>query len=91
MVKVTGLARDRESGMAGIIKQMKSKVQSRPVHIGIAHANDLETGVRLKEQLRSEFNCVELWLTDFSPVMAYATGAGVLLVAYYTDNQGDEI
>jgi DegV family protein with EDD domain len=85
-VKVTGLARDRESGVAGIIKQMKSNVQSRPVHIGIAHADDLEAGERLKEQLRSEFNCVELWLTDFSPVMAYATGTGVLLVAYYTDN-----
>ena len=36
------------------------------------------------KHIASEFNCAELWLTDFSPVMGYATGTGVLAVAFYT-------
>ena len=64
---------------------MKEKVGTRLVHVAVAHADALEAGERLKEQISTEFNCVELWLTDFSPVMGYATGAGVLAIAFYPD------
>jgi len=37
------------------------------------------------EQIASEFNCVELWLSDFSPIMGYATGTGVLAIAFYNE------
>ncbi len=67
-------------------KDDEKKVGKSPVHVAGAHAGALNEGERLKEQLSSEFNCVELWLTDFSPVMGYATGTGVLAIAFYTDN-----
>jgi DegV family protein with EDD domain len=85
-VRVVGVTKNQESGIERIMKQMKKKVQDRPVHVAIAHADSLEAGERLKEKIRSEFDCVELWLTDFSPVMAYATGTGVIVAAYYTED-----
>jgi DegV family protein with EDD domain len=85
-VKVIGITMDQEHGISRILKQMREQVQSKPVHVGVAHADALKAGERLKELICARFNCVEIWLTDFSPVMAYATGIGVLAVAYYTDN-----
>lgn len=85
-VHLTGVSRDRQKAIEGILARMRQEVNKRPVHLAIAHADALEAGARLKEEIESEFNCAESWLTDFSPVMAYATGPGVLVIAYYTDN-----
>jgi DegV family protein with EDD domain len=85
-VHISGVARDREKGLDIILFRMKQNIGNRPVHVAIAHAEALESGNKLVVRIESDFNCVESWLTDFSPVMAYATGAGVLVIAYYTDD-----
>ncbi len=43
---------------------------------------------RLKERVSSDFNCAELWLTEFSPVMGYACGTGTLALAFYSEGKG---
>jgi hypothetical protein len=40
----------------------------------------------LKQRIKSEFNCVELWVGQFSPLMVYATGKGVLGIAFYIES-----
>ena len=85
VVHVAGLARSKEQAVKRALAMMKKKVGTRPVHVAVAHADVIEEGERLKERISSAFNCVELWLTDFSPVMGYATGTGVLAIAFYTD------
>ena len=39
-----------------------------------------------KERVAAEFNCAELWVTEFSPVMGYATGTGTLGLAFYKED-----
>jgi len=85
IVRIAGLARSKEQAVKRALTMMKKKVGTSRVHVAVAHADVPEEGERLKEQIASEFNCVELWLTDFSPVMGYATGTGVLAIAFYTD------
>ena len=85
VVRIAGLSRSKEQAVKRALKIMKKEVGSSPVHVAVAHADTLEEGEMLKEQISSEFNCVELWLTDFSPVMGYATGTGVLAIAFYTE------
>ncbi len=84
VVRIAGLARSKEQALKRALKNMRKEVGTKPVHIAVAHANVPEEGEKLKEQISSEFNCTELWMTDFSPVMAYSTGTGVLAIAYYT-------
>jgi DegV family protein with EDD domain len=86
VVRFAGLARNKELALRRALNMMKGKVGDKPVHVAVAHAEAMEEGARLKDQISAEFNCVELWLTDFSPVMGYATGTGVLAVAFYTDS-----
>ena len=87
-VHIAGLTRSKEQAVKRALKIMKREVGTSPVHVAVAHADVLEEGKKLEERISSEFNCAELWLTDFSPVMGYATGTGVLAIAYYTDTKG---
>ena len=86
VVHIAGLTRSKEQALKRALTIMRKKVGNRPVRVAVAHADVPEEGRSLKERIASEFNCVEVWLTDFSPVMGYVTGAGVLAIAFYPDD-----
>lgn len=76
--------RTKQSGVEKILHIMRNHVgSSKPVHIAVMHADSLEEAEKLKERIATEFNCAELFITDFSPVIGYATGRGTLGIAYY--------
>jgi DegV family protein with EDD domain len=85
VVHVANLTRNKNQAIKRALSMMKEKIRANPVHVAVSHADAYKEGKRLKEQIAAEFNCVELWLSDFSPVMAYATGKGILAIAFYTD------
>jgi fatty acid-binding protein DegV len=63
---------------------------SQPVHVAIMHADALEEAKKLKERIAADYNCVEIFITDFSPIMGYATGRGTLALAYYKEDRFDK-
>ena len=85
-VRFAGVARNKESGIARLLRRMRNKVGSSPVHIAVMHAYAPDEAENLKERISSEFNCVELWVSEFSPVMGYACGTGTLALAFYTED-----
>ncbi len=85
VVHFTGAVRSREHGVSRLLKMMRDKVGQNPVHVAVMHAYALDEAERLKEQVSSEFNCAELWISEFSPVMGYATGTGTLGFAFYSE------
>ena len=85
LVHFAGAVRNREHGIDRILQMMRDRVGQSPVHVAVMHAYAPEEAERLKERVSSEFNCVELWLTEFSPVMGYATGTGTVGFAFYTE------
>jgi len=78
--------RNRERGIGRLLKIMRGKVGLNPVHVAVMHAYAQNEGERLKERVSSEFNCAELWITEFSPVMGYACGTGTLGLAFYSES-----
>jgi len=86
VVRTVGLARSKVHGITRLLKMVKDKVGQSPVHIAVMHAYALDEAQRLKERVASEFNCVELWLTEFSPLMGYACGTGTLGLAFYKED-----
>ena len=79
-----GVARSKKGGLEKLIKMMRGKVGPNPVHVAVTHAYALEDAEMLKERISSEFNCTELWITEFSPLMGYACGTGALGIAFYS-------
>jgi len=85
LVRFIGAVRNKEHGIERILEAMRKKVGQSPVHVAVMHAYALDEAEKLKERILSEFNCAELWLTEFSPVMGYATGTGTLGFAFYKE------
>jgi DegV family protein with EDD domain len=85
LVRFAGVTRSKKSGVERLLKIMRDKVGLRPVHVAVMHAYAQDEGERLKERVSSEFNCAELWLTEFSPVMGYACGTGTLGLSFYSE------
>jgi DegV family protein with EDD domain len=85
LVRFKGVARNREKGINRLLETMRGKVGQKPVHVAVMHAYVPDEAEMLKERISIEFNCAELWVTEFSPVMGYATGTGTLGFAFYQD------
>jgi DegV family protein with EDD domain len=85
-VRFTGVARSRKQGIDRVLQMMRNKVGSRPVHAAVTHAYAPDEAEKLKERVASEFNCIELWLSEFSPVMGYACGTGTVGIAFYPED-----
>ena len=75
--------RNRKHGIEHILQIVRDKVGKRPVHIAVTHAYARDEAEKLKERVADEFNCVELWLAEFSPIMGYACGTGTIGLAFH--------
>ena len=84
-VHFIGAVRNRENGIKHILDTMRAKLQDRPARISVMHAYAPEEAENLMRQVAREFNCTELWLGEFSPVMGYACGTGTLGIAFYPE------
>ncbi len=80
-----GMTRSKDKGVDQIVGLMRSSVGGKPVHVAVHHTDVAGEGEKLKERVRQEFDCVELWLTEFSPIMGYSAGRGSLGLAFYAE------
>ncbi len=86
VVRILGVARSRERGISRLLEIMGGRVGRARAHVAVMHAYALDEAKQLMEQVSSEFNCAELWLTEFSPLMGYACGTGTLGLAFYKED-----
>ncbi|MBN1644298.1 MAG: DegV family protein [Dehalococcoidales bacterium] len=85
-VNFCGIARSRKNGIELLFRKTRDLVGKKPVHMAVTHAYALEEAEKLKKRASEEFNCVELWVSEFSPIMGYACGTGTLGLAFYTED-----
>jgi DegV family protein with EDD domain len=86
VVHFISAVRSRERGIDKMLGIMRDRVGQNSAHVAVMHAYAPDEAEKLKERVSSEFNCAELWLTEFSPVMGYATGTGTLGLAFYKED-----
>jgi DegV family protein with EDD domain len=81
------LPRSTESAINNILRLMGRKIgKGKPVHVALMHADALEQSQVLRDRIASRFNCVELFTTEFTPVMGVHTGPGVIGAAFYSED-----
>jgi DegV family protein with EDD domain len=85
LIRFIGAVRKKEHGVDRLLQIMRNKVGQSAVHVAVMHAYDPDEAKKLEERISSEFDCAELWVTEFSPVMGYATGTGTLGLAFYSE------
>lgn len=82
------LARPRTQRKAQqvMLAAMEKYVGSHPVHVAVMHADAPAEAERLRQQVADRFDCVELFVTEFTPVMGSAAGPGLVGLAFYSEN-----
>ena len=77
--------RTTPGAMKRMLKIMEQKVdKGQPLHLAVMHADALDRAVALRDEIASRFDCAEVFITEFTPVMGAHTGPGVVGVAFYS-------
>jgi DegV family protein with EDD domain len=80
------LARTMKNALNRMLKFMESSVtKGQQLHVAVMHADDLEEAEFLKDRIAAQFQCREIYITEFTPVMGVHTGPGLIGVAFYGD------
>ena len=81
------LPRSTDSAIECILKLMKDRIgKGQPIHVAVMHADVIGWAELIKERIASRFNCAEIFITEFTPVMGVHTGPGVIGVAFYCED-----
>lgn len=82
---IVTLARTTANAIKHMLKIMEQKVvKGQPLHVAVMHADALDKAKELMDEISSQFDCAELFITEFTPVMGVHTGPGVIGIAFYS-------
>ena len=86
VIRTIGRPRTRRRATRRLIEATAARVPSgRQVRLSVIHADAEEDAVELQRDLSKELNCVESFVSEFSPVMGAHTGPGLLGVASWVE------
>jgi len=77
--------RTRMKAIERMLEIMTERIGDSRAHVMVEHADEFEKAEKFKATINSRFNCVELYITEFTPTMGVHAGPGVLGVSFYTD------
>jgi DegV family protein with EDD domain len=77
--------RTKRRAIEKMLQIMAQRTKGSKVHVMVQHADELEEAKKLAAEIESKFNCAEMYLTEFAPVMGVHTGPGLLAIGFYTD------
>jgi DegV family protein with EDD domain len=69
-----------------ILQAVADDAGGYPIHAAVMHADALPQAQALAQRVTEQFDCVELYMTEFTPVMGAHAGPGVLGVAFFVDD-----
>lgn len=83
-VHLVKMTRTRATAVKGLLAHMEQRLgKTSQVHVAVVHADAAAEAEFLREEAASRFDCIELYLVEFTPGMAVHTGPGVLCLCFY--------
>jgi DegV family protein with EDD domain len=83
--KLFARVRTRERAFERMLAAAVEGIGPAPGCVAVFHANAPERAEELLTAIQARVNCVETWITEFTPVMGAHTGPGVLGVSWYAE------
>jgi len=82
-VEMLGKTRGKRKAMTKLVDMVKDYIDTnKPVHMMVHYTDNIEGGEKLRDMVTSRYNCAELYLTPYTPVMGCASGPVVALSFY---------
>ena len=79
--------RSRGRAMERLVAVMEGRVGRRPVHVIVMHAQASEDAQEVRRRVEERFDCREIFVSEFTPVMGAHLGPGLLGLAFYSGEQ----
>ena len=76
-------SRSTSNAIDSILELMETKKMKGPLHTAVMHADAPDKAAELRNRIASRFDCAELFITEFTPVMGVHTGPGLVGAAFY--------
>ncbi len=83
-VRLLERCRTRKRAMQRLLYIMRERSGGKPICVNLMHAGVPEEAERLKADILSQFDCLEFYVTDFTPVIGTHTGPGSIGLSFYT-------
>jgi len=85
-VNVVARPRSRRRARERLLADMRRDLTGRTGHVNVMHADAEDEARGLLKRIEGEFDCSELFLTQFHPFMGAHTGPGLIGVAYWVES-----
>lgn len=83
MVENMGRARGKEKSLEKIVEMMGEFIDTtKPVRVNVHYTSSLADGEHMKQMVTSKYNCSEVFLTPYSPVISGHTGP-IVAISFY--------
>ena len=83
LINMIEKVRTRKSALERVLSLGKEIVGDKPVHLGVMHARDIESGKALMEEAKKRFNFKSAEMTDLSISLAINLGPGTVGLVLY--------
>ena len=83
--KLISKPRSRIKAKDQLFSLLNQRVGHNPVHVNVMHANSQTEAEEMLDRIQDTLNCLEIFISEFTPVMGAHTGPGVLGLAFYSD------
>ncbi|MFC1955633.1 DegV family protein [Chloroflexota bacterium] len=80
-----GASRTTEGGIRRMFELIRKDAGTDALHFMVMHADAPQVAEKLSENIKREFNCLSMIISDFSPVMGYGAGPGTLAVGFHPE------
>jgi DegV family protein with EDD domain len=76
----------KAKAVEGLLEIMKQRCGNKKLHVVINHANVPDEAEELKKRMSSQFQCVELYVTDIYPVVGRHGGPGNIYLNWWAED-----
>ena len=83
LVNMVEKVRTRKTSLERVLALGKELAGDKPVHLGVVHARDIESGKALLEEAKKQFNFKSAEMTDLSISLAINFGPGTVGLVLY--------
>lgn len=84
LVEVVARVRNKKRSMAKMVDLIDKYIETKPsINVMVHYSTDPEDGEELKKMITARYNCQEMIVTPYSPVMVSATGP-MVGVSFYS-------
>lgn len=84
-IEMVDRARKRSEGLEKLLKLVDERTTDKSLYLMVTHAAAPDMADGLVQELKKRFNCLDMIVSDYSPVMGYGAGPGAIFVGFHPE------